>query len=153
MSKNSEKQKRELDIFNRFSQKARLKIVRDSILNCEPPEPDICCEIEGEGKVWFELAEACSEDLAREFNRFPENGVWVGFIGNSTETTVTKKIRKSYQANGPIELLIYDDGRHLRPDKITIASIEHVLNIGTGMFRRVWYLSKNGLYQVYPNQS
>ena len=150
MSKNTTKEKRELEVFRRFFDKTKPKIIEESIVNCQPPEPDICCEIDGEGKVWFELAEACSEDFARASSRFPENGVWVGFIGNSTEETVARKVSNIYQADGPIELLVYDDGKHFRPANYTIETIAHVTSSGTGVFRRIWYLSEKSLYQIHP---
>lgn len=153
MSKHAAKQERELAIFKRFIAATNFPVTTDSIQNCEVPKPDIRCEVAGEGPVWFEIAETCSQDVARAFNTPPEDGVFVGWVGENTEETVAKKVSKSYESDGPIELLMYDDGRTPKTDQMLIDSIDYVLKSGTGAFRRVWFFGKSGVHQVWSNVS
>jgi len=61
---------RETKMFLRFAEVCPLPIRHHSIRKCNPPLPDIECEIEGEGHVAFELVEAIEPKLARrESNR------------------------------------------------------------------------------------
>jgi hypothetical protein len=48
---------REREIFEAFTAVAPFKVLPGSIENRSPPEPDILCQIEGRGKVGFELTE------------------------------------------------------------------------------------------------
>jgi hypothetical protein len=49
------KEERELRIFVALAPKAGIKIVRDSIIQAQPPAPDIQCDVEGRGHMNFEL--------------------------------------------------------------------------------------------------
>lgn len=57
---------KELIIFSHFSKVCGLPIRPASIEKRKPPEPDILCEIEGEGSVAFEMVELIDEDFARQ---------------------------------------------------------------------------------------
>lgn len=153
MGKHTAKQEREREVFGRFAAVSDLSIEAGSIQSCEKPQPDIRCRIEGEGNVWFELAEACSEDMARAINTLPESGVFATWPGENTEETVSKHIGTQYKANGPMELLVYDDGRSPNSESGLIASIEYVVQSGAGQFRRVWFLGESGAHLVWSGVS
>jgi hypothetical protein len=52
-------------VFERFVAAAQLRVVPGTVENRQPPEPDIRCEIEGQGLVGFELVEIIDSDFAR----------------------------------------------------------------------------------------
>lgn len=53
---------RERDVFISFAEAAPFSVLPETIENRNPPEPDILCEIEGIGKVGFELTELIDQD-------------------------------------------------------------------------------------------
>ncbi len=55
------KEDREMEVFIDFSKVAPFSILPDTIENRHPPEPDILCQIDGIGKVGFELTELVDE--------------------------------------------------------------------------------------------
>jgi len=64
MTDKREKAERELRTFREFVQRSGLVVDPDSVKSCDPPRPDISCEIRGHGIVHFELVEICDEALA-----------------------------------------------------------------------------------------
>ena len=52
-----------------FASVAGLPIVPGTVESRSPPEPDIVCEIEGRGRVAFELVTLFDEDLPRTLSR------------------------------------------------------------------------------------
>ena len=54
-----------------FASVAGLPIVPGTVESRSPPEPDIVCEIEGRGRVAFELVTLFDEDLARTLSSRP----------------------------------------------------------------------------------
>jgi hypothetical protein len=63
-----ERSANERAIFENFARVSGLRIRMDSIESRLPSEPDIRCDIAGEGPVAFELGEIVSEALRRETN-------------------------------------------------------------------------------------
>lgn len=59
---------REKRIFSQFAEVCPLPIQSDSIVKRNPPEPDILCQVEGEGTVAFEMVEIIDSGLARRTN-------------------------------------------------------------------------------------
>lgn len=57
MTQETEKQRREREIFRAFAEVAPFKVLPGSIESRTPPEPDILCHIENHGAVGFELTE------------------------------------------------------------------------------------------------
>jgi hypothetical protein len=55
----------ELRIFRLFAAAAELEITEGSIEKREPPEPDILCELQGQGTTAFELVETIDPALAQ----------------------------------------------------------------------------------------
>lgn len=102
------KSDRELRIFREFMQLSDLPIEPDSVRKCDPPLPDILCNIYEEGIVYFELVEICDESLAaviskqsRVTNPEPE----FVMLGDPIPRICKQKRSKSYQADGPIEII------------------------------------------------
>ena len=75
---------RERDVFIAFSKVAPFVVLPDTIENRRPPEPDILCQIDGMGKVGFELTELIDEDYMAH----------IGMLFN------TKKFLSDYWKNG-----------------------------------------------------
>ncbi len=57
-------EKMELTIFSQFASTCSLPIVTSLIEKRMPPEPDILCEVEGQGPVAFEMVQLIDESLA-----------------------------------------------------------------------------------------
>ena len=62
-----------------------------------------------------------------------------GWLGDPTETAITKKLKKSYVAKAPIELLAYVDWDLLPPEGAWKESAERAAELLEGsQFRRIW---------------
>jgi len=151
MGNETEKGKIELSIFKKFSELAGLDVIPESISKHNPPKPDICCQINGEGRVWFELTESCSPEFAEMINHLPESRVNFTWGSDNTEAILQKKIKKSYPIIEPIDLLIYTNGRTAMPDNALTAIIQHELSASTGQFRRIWFMGDNAC-QIWLNK-
>mgnify|MGYP000371467145 CR=1 FL=1 len=57
MTSKVDKEKFELEYFEKFAKVCPLQICPSSIQNCQPPQPDIACESKVIGKMFFELVE------------------------------------------------------------------------------------------------
>jgi hypothetical protein len=55
----------ELVVFARFVRLSGLPVQENSIQKRRPPEPDILCELQSQGQIAFELAEACVPEFAQ----------------------------------------------------------------------------------------
>ena len=146
MPHDNDKKRRELAVFQEFAQRSGLSVVPGSIENRNPPEPDILCEIEGEGPMAFELAEFVDEGIAKESAhvlKHPENsgkkGIWAGEVMHILEN----KFSKHYESPYPIDLICYTDGRTLLPPDVLIPQMGRQIkdNPNTGQFRGVWLMS------------
>ena len=143
MSSEHEKGKIELEVFKRFEQVARLNV---SSVEKQLPEggiPDLKCMIDNE-VVYFELAEACSEDIAKALANAnnKDDPIYVEVKNYSTDI-YHKKIEKTYSVNEPIELLIYNAGRSILPDEVILESIKQSAQYDKGPFRKVWYFGEH----------
>lgn len=65
MASEREKGEAEVALFPRFLEALGLPIDRSSIEKRAPPEPDILCAHQTEGKIAFELVELCDPRLAK----------------------------------------------------------------------------------------
>jgi hypothetical protein len=58
----------ERETFEAFALVAPFRVIQGTIESRRPPEPDIVCEIEGRGRVGFELTELIDEDYKARVN-------------------------------------------------------------------------------------
>lgn len=63
-----DQQRFEREVFEAFASVAPLNVIPDTIENRSPPEPDILCEIEGLGRVGFELTELIDQNFMARLN-------------------------------------------------------------------------------------
>ncbi len=145
MTSEAEKGKVEIDIFNRF--------VEATGLNCQAVEkqcpkegkPDLRCLIDGK-ITYFELTEACSEDVAKAVANEESNYNAESWrVRDYTSETFTRKVNKRYAVKDPIELLIYNVGRTILSDEVLIKNIRAIADKNKGQFSRVWYFGQHAI--------
>ncbi|WP_286694576.1 hypothetical protein [Spongiibacter sp. UBA1325] len=139
MASEAEKGRVEVSIFCRFAKAAGLDYRDVEKQLPEGGKPDIRCRL-NEHVTYFELTEACSEDLAKAIagaGRVDREAL--ARLTDYTSATYLKKIAKRYQVSEPVELLIYNIGRTLLPDKVIIDNLRKLAQRDKGQFRRVWY--------------
>ena len=147
MSHANDKARRELEVFHEFAHRCGLSIVSGSIENREPPQPDIYCEIEGEGPMAFELAEFADEDLAKEIAHVPKHPEDSGKNcirpGEVMPILADKLNNKHYESSCPIDLICYTAGRTILPPNVLVPQMYTYIreHLDTGPFRGVWFLS------------
>ena len=137
MTSADDKKKRELAAFHKFIQLSGLSVILDSIENGDPDkhEPDILCEIEGEGPMAFELTEFAG--IAKEIDRLLKcqedavgNFIWAGEVMH----ILGNKFTKRYERSRPIDLICYTDGRIFLPPDVLIPQmhgyLEHIQQHG-----------------------
>lgn len=150
MSTEKIKGKREMEIFSRFVSASKLPIDSATIEKREPPEPDILCTHRDEGRVAFELVEICDPKLAKFMATVAEGGAYYMRTADPSASIIRKKLRRKYQADCPIELLCYTDGRVITPANHILRAIRSFLPSWRNTFRRVWLLSRDRVHQVWP---
>ena len=146
MTHANDKKRRELAVFHEFAQRCGLSVVSGSIENRDPPEPDICCKIEGEGPVAFELVELVDRSIAEErahVLKHPEDSGKKGLWAGEVMPILAGKFAKHYEISCPIDLICYTDGRTVLPPDVLISQMRDHLadNPNTGPFRGVWFMS------------
>lgn len=62
-NRNALKEARERAIFSEFAQRVGLPVIAGTLQSRQPPEPDVLCEIQGQGPVAFELVELIDQDF------------------------------------------------------------------------------------------
>ncbi len=143
MATESEKGKVEVSIFKRFAEVVGLDYESVEKQSPEEGKPDLKCLINGE-VVYFELTEACSEDVAKALvNARTVDIQAMTTIRDYSSETYQRKIEKSYLVSEPIELLIYNIGRTILPDDIIVENIRAISKENKGPFRRVWYFGEH----------
>ncbi len=137
-NREAEKAGREREIFTEFAATAGLRLVPGSIVSRPVPEPDILCQLEGQGAVAFELVELIDEGLARSISCADGSGVWVG--DRTLEMVRTKLKTKKYETEYPLELLAYADIDLLLPEDVWMPGFEQLLvqMLNGSAFRRLW---------------
>ena len=141
----------ELSVFDEFIHKSGLPINPASIQkNSGQSEPDITCELVGDGFVTFELVEICDSELAEKLAFMHSGGeLSPNSYNDPSHKIICNKLGKSYRTNLPIELLCYTSGRVVPPDDMLLAEIRSACDKSRGQFRRVWLLGEKGnLYEV-----
>lgn len=141
---------RELDVFLGFAEFAAregLYVRPGSAVNRLPPEPDILCEVEGEGFVAFELVEIVDSTLAENISvaahkGVPAAGAWVG---DTTWERLRKKLDAKYETPHPIELVMWANP-FITPPDVWRPTFEPRLNAtrADSRFRRIWVVNLGG---------
>lgn len=145
MSHSSEQSKEELRVFREFVQRSRLPVLPDSIESRLPPEPDIRCELRGEGPVAFELKEICDEGIAKACADLLKSGSEDPRYlrpGNPVSRISKKARNKRYETGCPVELLLYTNGRVVLPPDVNIPDIRLRFDTTQHQFRRVWFMGE-----------
>src|ERR1700691_6075469 len=111
MNAEEEKAARERLVFQAFIKASGLPISPESVESRKPPEPDILCVHEGDGKLAFELVEICAEDIARKLSAIGKEKF--GFLRSAdpSRDVLQKKLKKNYRTEYPVDLLCYTSGR------------------------------------------
>ena len=113
----------------------------------DEPEPDILYRHPTDGYIAFELTRLCAEDIAETISNM--NSADTPFIRthDPTAAVVTKKFRKSYKTDYPIELFCYRTYA-VTPDDLVCHSVKSVADAHEKKFRRIWVLGdKLWLYE------
>lgn len=146
MASEREKGEAEVALFLRFLEASNLPIDRSSIEKRAPPEPDILCAHQTEGKIAFELVELCDPRLAKSIAEL--DGSYLR-TSDPSSLIISKKLRKKYHTNAPVELLCYTAGRIVTPDNVILPTIRPYLRSWRHTFRRAWLLGRKGVYEVW----
>ncbi|MBK7674559.1 MAG: hypothetical protein IPJ27_07160 [Candidatus Accumulibacter sp.] len=146
MASEDTKGQAEIEVFQRFIEASGLPIDRERIEKRAPPEPDIRCHHETEGAIAFELVEMCDPRLAKSIAKLNE-----GYLrtADPSASIISKKLRKNYETDAPIELLCYVSGRIVTPDSVILPTIQPYLRSWRHTFCRAWLLGRKGLYVVW----
>ncbi len=140
----------ELSIFREFVAKSPLSIDAATVEKCSGHrEPDILCEVTGEGAIAFELVEICDPRLAATITALLAGGVATGSTSDPSVEIIRRKLHKSYETKVPVELLCYTAGRAVSADDQILAEIRPWFDAIDGPFRRAWLLGENGVYEVW----
>lgn len=143
MSDSMEKSQRELAVFQEFAERSGLPVIADTIQKRDPPEPDILCEVSGEGFVAFELKELCAEEIAEGISELirteSEDAKYIR-SGDPTSDVIEKAKKKKYKSNYPIDLVLYSGGRTVSPADIIVPQIRDGFGDGRHLFSRVWFM-------------
>jgi hypothetical protein len=137
-SREVEKAAYERGVFDQFWRVAGLQVLPDSVQSRTPPEPDILCEIEGEGLVAFELVELIDQDLARALGTASPDGL---AIGDPTHSNIRKKlVGKRYSTAHPMELVAYVEIDALLPPDVWVPTFGQRMRdlLDDSPFRRLW---------------
>lgn len=142
MSSEAEKGKVEIDIFKRFATAVGLNYRSVEKQSAKEGKPDLKCIIDGQ-VTFFELTEACSEDLAKALSNEESVDKSAYFsVRDYTSETYKKKINKHYAVKEPIELVIYNIGRTILSDDVLIENISAIAQANKGQFSKVWYFGQ-----------
>ncbi len=141
---------RELNVllgFAEFAGRKGLHVRPGSAVNRRPPEPDILCEVEGEGLVAFELVEIIDSTLAENISvaarkGVPAAGAWVG---DTTQERLRKKLYATYGTPHPMELVMWANP-FITPPDVWRPMFEPSLKAlhGRSQFRRIWVVNLGG---------
>jgi hypothetical protein len=150
-TKGDKKAEGEREVFSLFA-KTMDWLVDDDLIQTRPePEPDILYD-GAYGKIAFELVENCAPDLA-ENRAFLKNGNGETLINTSDPTInrIRSKLKKSYETEFPVELLIYTNGRVATPNNMAVERIKSEIEFARQCpFRRAWYFGKqNEIFMVW----
>jgi len=146
MASEQAKGQTEVATFLRFLELSQLAIDPDSVEKRSPPEPDILCTHQSEGQIAFELVEMCDPLLAKSIAEASDRYLRTS---DPSPRIISKKLRRKYQTDAPIELLCYTAGRIVTPDNVILPAIKPYLRSWRNVFRRAWLLGRKGVYVVW----
>ena len=142
---NSEKQQRELRVFQEFIERSGLAIVSGSIESRNSPEPDMLCNVIGEDCIAFELKEVCDPRLAEvvsKLSRGKSKKLEAFRFGFSLDDFMRRARAKKYTSDYPMELIFYTSGRTLFPSDQIVPKVRLYFDNDCHKFRRVWFLGE-----------
>jgi len=148
MNAEEDKTMREMRVFKAFIKSSGLQISPESAESRKPPEPDILCVHEIDGKLAFELVEICAEEIARKLSAIGKEEF--GFVRSAdpSRNILRKKLKKNYRTEHPIDLLCYT-GRTISSDDEILVTVRPLIETNRGQFRRVW-LFGDRCHLVWP---
>ena len=146
MTSEHTKGEHEMTVFRRFLEASQLPIDPNSVEKRSPPEPDIHCRHMSEGAVAFELVELCDPNFAKSIAKASETYLRTS---DPSPKIISKKLRRKYKSDAPIELLCYTAGRIITPDNVILPAIKPYLRSWRHTFRRAWLLGRKGVYVVW----
>lgn len=125
----------ELSVFKNFVSASGLPILAKSIEKRDPPEPDILCEIVGDGLVAFELVELLESDFAESKNLFINTEVSLRkYYKNLPENDKAKFINK--YNNATLYYSFYEKLNLRKRDKLFGQIFDHLLKLDDGFIGR-----------------
>lgn len=146
MTTEHSKGEKEIEIFQRFLGAAVLPVENSTVEKRNPPEPDILYSHNTIGEISFELVEMCDPRLAKSIAKQSTDYLRTS---DPSSNIISKKLRKKYKTDAPIELLCYTNGRIITPDDVILPTIKPYLQSWRHTFRRAWLLGRKGLYIVW----
>src|SRR5271170_6472334 len=107
-SSDADKQNQERRVFLEFAKLSGLPVDPETIENRKPPEPDILCVVGGE-RIAFELAAICNPELAKDIGDQIKRGTKPKYqvLGDPSREAFLSKLKKAYETDAPIELVLY----------------------------------------------
>lgn len=154
MNREQEKAQYELDVFLKFIGLAGLEIDRESIRPGDHTrgEPDILCKTLKGDSLAFELGRLTSSDLREVQNsRNPEK---YGYMrpSDDTEDISRKKMKKTYQVNCPVDLLLYTEFFAF-PEVFVFQRAGAFAKTLNHAYRKVWFLGKHNDVHILHQRS
>lgn len=136
----------ELAIFRRFVEAAQLPVVRSSVQNRRPPEPDVLSEIAGLGPVAFELVEIVDEGFARMVNgQIRVERTLHQAVGQANPTQRSRLLERFADA---LVCVRYLEPRVHRRERAIPALFRYLLNLPVGVEGDVRVGADAGLTEV-----
>ena len=132
----------EIEAFRLFIVRSQTPIDPLSVEKRNPPEPDILCRHATDGVVAFELAILCDAEIAKVIAAGSKARTDAFSTSDPSAEIVRKKLKKSYETDHPIELLVYSDGRLITPDDVIIPTITPILESRKGPYQRAWFMGE-----------
>lgn len=153
MRSEDEKGLDEIRVFETFLTLSELRISSSSVEKRLPPEPDLLCMHDIDGKVGFELVELCDLRLARAIADPRPDAGGTEYIRTSDPTLMVlkKKLRRNYDTLYPVELLCYTAGRIITPTNIIRPTIGLLLGSACHAFRRVWLMANGEVCELWAS--
>ena len=140
----------ELSVFEEFISKAGIVVDPASVKKPgTESQPDIFCTLGTGEEVTYELVEICSSDIAATLSKIKKGGTFCLSTSDPTESTLRKKLHKTYKTERPIELICYTNGRTYSPDDLIFNKLQLWANAIESPFRKVWLLGEKGVYEVW----
>lgn len=155
MRSEGEKGSDEVCVFERFLSFSGLPIPLSSVEKRLPPEPDLLCTHDVDGRVAFELVELCDSNLARAIAdpRPDDGGIEYIRTTDPSSTILERKLNKKYVTHHPVELLCYTSGRIVTPADIIKSALSFLLvDQARHAFRRVWLMTGDEVQSLWTSE-